>query len=139
MKLCIWRKSSLFFQLDRPILNLFVVNLHKKAILPYRIQVPAITVLYTCIINKKSITFVKINFNLLVLLSSWWKKKSTRNLLEGMTATIKINWYFFFWSLKYKPYHLSLFLVRASLLVDFSSDILARVPCAKYPCVPFTW
>ena len=57
-----------------------------------RIQVTAITALFTCLINKKNVTFVKANFNLLVLLSNCWasaEKKSTRNLREGVTASIK--------------------------------------------------
>ena len=57
-----------------------------------RIQVTAIKALFPCLINKKNITFVKTNFKFLVLLSNCWEtgqKKSTRNLLEGVTATIK--------------------------------------------------
>ena len=55
----------------------------------HRIQVAAITVLFTCRINKKNITFVKTNFNLLVLLSNCWDSI----LREGLPENNSDRWY----------------------------------------------
>ena len=89
-----------------------------------RIQVAAITVLFTCRINKKNITFVKTNFNLLVLLSNCWEsaqKKSTRNLREGVTATIKDQPILFIDTVRAQTISSITIIFRASLLVVLSN------------------
>ena len=89
-----------------------------------RIQVTAITSLCPCLINKKNITFVKTNFKFLVLLSNCWEsvqKKSTRNLREGVTATIKDQPILFIDKFRAQTTSSITIFFRASLLVVLSN------------------